>query len=483
MPRFSGFIGGANTPQSLILDAEDTINLYVEKSPQAAAAQNIAALFPTPGFTKWAQVADVGARGMVVANGRLFVALGGALWEFAADTTATKRGALTNDGLPAQFAYNGVVGGQLGIASGGAVQCLTLATNVLSATTLVAGVSHLDFAGGVGLGFQSTTGKVFESNLNDLTTWNAGTFFQRSLFADPWQTMFVDPNNLVWLVGTDTFEVWQNTGVGTQPFAPLSGLVGKWGIAAPFAYASTAIGNGWLARNKEGIGRFVVTRGSVPQPVSTYAVNAAVAGYLRTARIDDAEVLAYEQEGHTFFNTAYPSAKVTWTYDGEGDSWAKRGRWSNGAWDIWAPRCHAYFAGMHLVGDRTTGIIWKMDTSIATDIDGAGIRRLRRAPHLNVQHQRLPFDQFEIHLDSGLGLAVGQGSDPQTMLRISEDGGRTFGNELQASVGKLGEWGKRCYWTNLGCSQFGDTVVETTYSEPTPFRVIDAFVNNVEQAA
>ncbi len=482
MPKFPGFINGSNATQSITADAERTVNLYVERMTADAAA-NSSALFPSPGFSSWSTVADVGGRAFCMAGARLFGIIGSGLYEFFADGTNTKRGTVAIDANPAQIVYNGVVGGQLGIASGGSIYNYTLSSNVLSAALLTGGYSHIAYAGGFGLAFNSTTGKVNLSNLNDLSTWAAGTFFQRSLFADPWQAMFVDANNLIWLPGTDTFEVWYNTGVGTQPWAPLSGLIGRYGIAAPFAFGQSGAGNFWLARNPEGIGQFIETRGSAPQPISTYAVNTAIAGYLRTARIDNAEVLLYQQEGHTFANIAFPSVPATWAVDVETQSWTERGKWNStlGRYDLWSPRVHVYAFGMHLIADRATGIISKMDTSITTEIDGSGIRRLRRTPGLIHEHQRIPIDRLELLMDVGLGLVSGQGSDPQVMLRVSRDAGRTWGNERIASVGRIGEWRRRVYWNRLGSSR--DTVVEISYTEPVPFRIVDAYVNNMGQAA
>lgn len=482
MPQLPGWIGGSATTESLTADGESTVNLYVEKM-QSEAAANGGALFPCPGFAVWSTVADVGARALTVANGRLFGVMGAALYEWDVNGTATLRGALLVDANQAQLVFNGVIGGQLGIASGGSVYCFTLATNVLTGPFLNGGYSHLAYAGGFGLAFNGLTGKVNLSALNDLSTWSAGLFFQRSLFADPWQAMWVDANNLIWLAGTDSFEVWYNTGSGTQPWAPLSGLVGRYGIAAPFAFASGGSGNVWLSRNLEGIGQIVQTRGSAPTPISSYAVDTAVAGYLRTSRIDNAEVLLYQQGGHAFANVSFPSAPATWTVDTGSQSWAQRGKWNptRGAYDLWTPRVHVVAFGKHLVGDRTTGSLAVMDTTIATELDGTGIRRLRRGPFPAHEHKRLPIDQFELLMDVGLGVAVGQGSDPQVMLRVSPDVGRTWGTERQASVGKIGAVAKRVYWTRLGAPPA--SVVEVSYSEPTPFRIVDAYYNNAERAA
>lgn len=483
MPRFPSFIGGSYPSQSVIADAERTVNMYVEQH-QTQGVENPSALFPTPGFQMWTPVStvgDVGARGSVVAGSRFFRVMGGGFYEFDVNGTPTLWGRVAVDQNPAQLVFDGIVGGQVGIVSGGSVYCFTLGTNTFSAALLSGGYTHLAFAGGFGLAFNSITGIVVLSSLNDLSTWNVGTFFRRSFFADPAQAMFVDANNLVWLLGTETFEVWYNTGASsTQPWAPLSGLVGRYGIAAPFAFAVSGKGNFWLARNPEGIGLFVLTQGSVPQPVSTYAVNTAIAGYLRTAQITDTEIVMYQSEGHTFANVSFPSVPATWSFDVEGTNWAERGKWNSktAKFELWAPRTHSFAFGKHLIGDRATGTVWQMDASFATEIDGTGIRRLRQTPGLIQEHQRFPVDQLELLMDVGLGIPTGQGSDPQIMLSVSDDGGRTWGNERIASVGRMGEYRKRVYWSQLGSS--AHKVFRVSFTEPIPLRIIDAWLNNAE---
>lgn len=482
MPRWPAFIGGSYPAASHVQDSERTVNLYVERM-QVEGGKNTSALYPTPGFRAWSSgVTDVGSRGIAVANGRFFAVIGAGLWEFSSTGVGTRRGTVAQDGNPAQLVFNGVVGGQLGIVSGGAVYSFELATNVLTPTSLTAGYTHLAYADGFGLAFNPTTGMVQLSALNDLSTFSGSDFFQRSKFPDPWQAMFVDPNGLIWLIGSETFEVWYNANpASTQPWAPLSGLFGRYGIAAAFAHGVGGAGNFWLSRSPEGGTTFVTSRGSEPAGVSTYAVNTAIANYRRTSRITDAEVLIYQDQGHTFPVVAFPSAMSTWAYDVEGQNWAERGQWSTatGSYGLWAPRVHADCFGKHLVGDRTTGTIWEMDTAIHTDVDGKGIRRLRRTQGLTNEHKRMPINRVELLMDVGVGTVSGQGSDPQALLRVSHDAGQTFGNERRASVGRIGKYRKRVYWDRLGCPE--DAVLEVVWTDPAPTRVIDAWINNMEQ--
>lgn len=491
MPKFPSLIGGSGTTVSAVLDVEETINYIVERSQSRGATNPEGMLLPVPGLTRWGSAGGpVGSRGFIyAADSRFFAVVGGRLIEFDANATATDRGAIAVDQNPAILVYNGLVGGQLGIAAGGNIYAYTLATNTLSAVLLTGGYTHIAYAGGYGFAFNPITGRTLVGALNDFTTWDPATFFTRSLFADPARAIFTDENNLVWTLGTDTFEARYNSGQGTQPWIPLTGLVGAYGIASPFGLGCSPAGNFWVTRNAAGIGRFVVSKGGLPTPVGTYAIDSQIDKLATTAGVSDAEVLIYDQGGHTTATVALaaaqaatPSSPCSFNFDVEGHDWTKRGHWNSAMarWELWAPRCHALAFGKHLVGDRSTGTIWQLDPTSALDVDGNGARRMRRTPHLNKEHQRRPIDVVELLTDIiGDGIqAPGAGSNPQMMLRLSKDGGRTWGSERWCGVGRVGEFLKRCLWTQLGAGQ--DDVFEFNFSDPVPRAIVDGYINNTE---
>ena len=481
--RWPGFIGASGVAQSVIADAEDTVNWYVEKAQQPDL-KNSMALYPSPGFSPILTVTpDVGARATCNAGGRCFFIIGGGLYEITSGPWAyTYRGAVMQDSNRAQMFYNGQVGGQLGIASGGNFYSYILATNTL-ALQLNGICTQTAYAAGFFFAFNINTGRVLVSALNDGTSWNLGNFFQRSLFPDPYQAIFVDGNNLLWTVGTESFEVRYNTGVGNQPWAPLQGLSGLQGICAPFAFFTGTGGNGWLSASKQGIGEILLTGGSYPTAVSTYAFATAMANYLRAnpAALATSEAWSYQQEGHTFGLFSLPRVPSTWCYDIEGNSPTRRGLWNpvTGDWGLWTPRVHVSAFGYHLVGGWTSAAICIMDTNLATEFDGeTGIVRERTTPGMTNEHARIPIDQVELLMDVGLAPQTGPGSNPVATLRVSEDGGRTYGNMLQAGIGRAGEWRHRVYWNNLGAP--ADAVFKVRTSDPCPTRIVDCWINNVE---
>lgn len=489
--RFPGFIGGSYQSQSLLLDAEETINWYPEVA-ESSSAVNRLALYPTPGFTPYVTVTDVGTRALLdVGGSRCFAVVGPTLYElFANKGVPINRGTVGQDSNPATISYNGVAGSQLFITSAGNGFVYNLNTNAAPTQVLTGDATMGAMKDGFFLAFNLVTGRVRLSNLNDGATWDPTQFFARSLQPDPWQAMVIGPDFNIWLIGEVSGEVWTNVGSAPQPFAPYLNAVFKYGTVSPFGVTTAGNQVLWPARNQDGAATVVAAQGYSPQKVSTYAVDTAMAAYARGSRITDAEGFAYQDQGHLFYVLSFQSANKTWCFDTQqpgfpiisaekgAPGWHKRARWNSrtSTDDLWRPRVHCYAFGQHLVGDRTTNIISTMDVTVGTEADGSVIRRVRRAPALLQEMHRLPHNRLELLLETGLGLNSGQGSAPLITMRMSNDGGRTYNNEHSASVGSMGQYRQQVYWNRLGLPR--DRVYEVVATDPIPYRIVDAFLNN-----
>ena len=75
--------------------------------------------------------------------------------------------------------------------------------------------------------------------------------------------------------------------------------------------------------------------------------------------------------------------------------------------------------------------------------------RERVTPVINPHGVKLVFDELELNLQ------VGQESNinPLVMLTWSDDGGRTWSQSRQESLGAIGEFGKRVIFRRLGQSK------------------------------
>jgi len=109
------------------------------------------------------------------------------------------------------------------------------------------------------------------------------------------------------------------------------------------------------------------------------------------------------------------------------------------------------------------------------DLNARYIRRLRRAPHVANENVRIFYRKFELDLERGVGLASGQGSDPEVMIRLSRDGGHTWGEPQVMSAGAMGAYTQRVIARRLG--QARDTVFEVTVSDPVAWSLVNAWLD------
>lgn len=475
MAPYKDFIDGSYTSQSPISDQEDTINWYLENM-EADGATSKASLYPAPGFRQFCMVGSVGGRAMFALD-RCFGIIGSKLYEFFADGTSIDRGDVAIDSNPATICTNGDGGDELFVTSGGLgyVYDLTLntLTNIAGLTATIGGMLY-----GYFVAFDAVSSTIRLSDLFDGTTWDPTQFAQRTIGADPWTSMLVTPYGQIFLPGSQTGEFWYNAGTFPFPFAPdPSGLIEE-GIAATFSVKQAGKSSCWLSTNKNGGYAVQRATGFTPQRISTHAVEYAISRY---SRVDDAVAETYEDQGHAFFLLTFPTARVTWVYDFITGRWAKRGTWitESNQYTYSRPVFHAFAFNKHLMADRETGVIYEQDIEFPLDVDGRVMRRIRRAPALVNGNKRLFFPEFEIILETGIGTQTGAASNPQIMMRSSDNGGKTWGNYRQVSDGEVGQYEARAQWQRNGAAR--KRVFEVSVTDPlVNWRITDATVRIVQ---
>ena len=281
-------------------------------------------------------------------------------------------------------------------------------------------------------------------------------------------------NRELFLLGERTGEVWTDQGLFPFPFLRLPGTSIQHGCAAVFSIARLGESFAWLSKDDRGQGLVYKMEGYVPTKISTPAMEAQIATY---AVIADARAFSYQQAGHEFFMLTFPSADVTWCYDVTTAMWHKRA-WRDTFNVLHRHRanCAAVFANRIVVGDWQNGNLYYFDLTNFTD-NGAPLICLRRASHLTVDLKRVTYVALQLQFQPGVGLVSGQGSNPQAMLRWSDDGGSTWSTEHWRSIGTEGAYKNRCIWRVLG--QARDRIFEVRVSDPV-FRVLVSCELNAE---
>ena len=320
-------------------------------------------------------------------------------------------------------------------------------------------------------------------------------------------TLIVDHRE-IYLMGEASSEVWTDVGAVPFPFQRIPGTTTQHGVAAKFSLARVDNSFAYVSRNSRGQAQIMQMVGYVPQRISTHAVENSIA----QKYIDDAVAWTYQLEGHEVYVVTFPSIELTWAYDATTKMWHK---WlyteDSGQFTRHRGECLALFQGLVLVGDYQNGKIYEVDKKNYTD-DGQTIRRLRRAPHLITDMQRQYFDELQIQFQPGVGttgLSVNIGitplpstyiiypnaifsigptetfvlgapaisiptttTNPQAMLRWSNDGGSTWSREHWVSIGQLGKYKNRAIWRRLGTAR--DRVYEVSVSDPVNMVIISA---------
>lgn len=317
----------------------------------------------------------------------------------------------------------------------------------------------------------------------------------------------------VYLMGEISSEVWTDVGTVPFPFQRIPGTSTQHGIAAPFSLARLGNSFAYVSRNNRGQAQIMQMNGYIPQRISTHAVENTLANQY----VGDAVAWTYQLEGHEVFVVTFPSLELTWAYDITTQMWHKWLYTTNqGTYQRHRGNCCATFQGLVIIGDYENGKLYELDKTNYTD-DGQNIRRLRRAPHLVTEFQRQYFDELQIQFQPGVGTTGAAGSvvvvdantiylgdnytitasatlaieaekryilatqqipttqttsNPQAMLRWSNDGGSTWSNEHWTSVGRMGKYTNRAIWRRLG--QARDRIFEVSVSDPVNFVIISA---------
>jgi hypothetical protein len=438
--------------RSLPVSAQRLVNLYLEAKPQGSKSAQ--ALHGTPGLALFATCGSGPIRGILGMGEYLYVVSGLDVYRVSSGGTATLAGTVT--GLrPVSMAHNG---SQVAIVSDVDIFAATSTTLAQLSVSNCHGVTVQD---GYALFAERNTQKFFISALNDLTTFDATEFALANAVPDNCMGI-MNVNRETWVFGQRTVQVYYNSGNADFPFSRISAGVIQRGTVAPRSIAELDGRVYWLGDDL----RVYASNGYQPVAISTHAIDKTIAGY---ASPQDSVGFAYSQEGHSFYVLSF--AEGTWAYDASTGLWHERV--SDGL-SYWRARSYARHFSKHLVGDAVNGNVYELDLDTYTD-NGSVIRRLATSPPIHASLRRATMSRVAVDIETGVGLATGQGSDPQAMLRWSNDGGRSWSSELWRSFGAQGAYRKRIDWFRLG--QFRQRSLELSVSDPVKVAILDVFVD------
>jgi hypothetical protein len=462
-------LGGAYVARSVNAAANRMVNLFPEVVPEGG--KEPAFLQRCPGLRLVATVGEGPIRGMWKFGDFLYVASGGKLYRVDGNFAVTELGLINGSG-PVSMADNGI---QLFVA------CNPSAFIYNANTGVFAQVTDPDFPGAVTVGYldsyfvfnEPNSQRVWVTSLLDGTAIDPLDFASAEGNPDNIVSLMVDHRE-VWLFGNNTVEVWYNAGLADFPLARIEGAFMETGCLAPYSVAKLDNAVFWLGSDARGNGIVYRNQGYNAQRVSTHAIEWQIQQY---GVLNDAIGYSYQQDGHSFYVLVFPTAQATWVFDVATGAWHERAYWDGVQYRRHRSNCQANFAGQVLVGDWENGRVYAFDLEVYDDSGATQrwLRSWRALPTGQNSLKRTAHHLLQMDCETGIGINTGQGSNSQVMLRWSDDGGHTWSNEHWASMGKLGEYGKRVIWRRLGMTtKLRDRVYEVSGTDPVKIAIMGA---------
>jgi hypothetical protein len=257
--------------------------------------------------------------------------------------------------------------------------------------------------------------------------------------------------------------------------ARIQGAFNEIGCIAAYSVAKLDNGLFWLGADARGNGIVYRSKGYSGERVSTHAVEWQIQQYPTLA---DAVAYTYQQDGHSFYVLNFPTADTTWVYDVATGAWHERAGWDLGQFTRHRGNCQMNFNNEIVIGDYRSGQIYAYDLNI---YDEAGsiqkwLRSWRALPTGQNDLNRTTQHSLQLDCQTGVGLDGDvQGTNPQVMLRWSDDGGHTWSNEHWKSMGQIGRTGFRTIWRRLGMTlKLRDRVYEVSGTDPVKIAIMGA---------
>lgn len=455
LPLHSGGYEG----DSVNLSSFRCVNLYPEK---IIGDSSKVALIGTPGFTRLTTIGTGPIRGAIEHLGDAYFVSGNEVIKYTTlGVKTTLSGTLNTTAGLVSMSSNGVSGGQFTITDGtNGYTCDGSTITTITDAQYLASPTKNCFIDGYTATVFDDTDYFMLSDAYDSTSYT--TTFKARGERDPDKLKNVAANNRqLWLFGETTTEIWYNSG-NTMPFDPLPNGFVEIGIHAPNSLANLGnLGLIWMAQDKKGKGQIIHALGFQSRELTTPTILSIWRTY---SRIDDATAFTYQEAGHTFYVLSFPTANRTWVYDITTDLWHERMRDQVGR--IRAG-CYIYFNGQHIVGDFENSNIYEM--SIGTYTDNTDyIHRYFTTAHAEETGATIRHNYLDLEAEVGVGLANGQGNDPQIWMDYSNDGGHLFNNKRYADLGIGGAFSQMIRWPFLGNS--ANRVYRIGTSEPVKIR-------------
>jgi hypothetical protein len=255
------------------------------------------------------------------------------------------------------------------------------------------------------------------------------------------------------LFGSKTVEFWPVTSDPDAPFQPLVGRTFQIGIRDTGCAVEFNGTFAWITDRNQ----ICVTSPDnlISYPGLEARIKDSTSWSLWTFVLEGTEFLALRLDGET------------WVYSSRSGTWSQ---FENYGEDNFLPQCFA----ADVFGSAIDGRLLQFTTDYS-DFGAQLERRFRAGTLGNIPGAPL----YNVFLRTNPGQTpFVSADDPIVEMRISKDGGFTWGAWRQRSLGARGEYRKRIQWTGLGMFSYPGILCEFRVTDPVPFRVSKVVAND-----
>ena len=257
------------------------------------------------------------------------------------------------------------------------------------------------------------------------------------------------------LGGTETVEFWAKTGNNELPFTPISGRVYSKGLFGTGGMVSFDNSMAYVTAEKN-----VCRAGNVPEVFSDAGVDE------RIENSGSAVLFTFFFEGNEYLCLRLDDC--TMVYSARSKQWSEFSSYGLPNWT-----CRCAIAGPYFGADD--GKVLQFSDA-HTDLDGVLERRFRAGLAFN--SGSLSVNNIRLRTNPGqTPYLSGDYTNPSLEMRVSRDGGQTWGNWRQASLGAQGEYRKQVEFRACGMFDHPGILVEFRVTDPVPFRVSGVVAN------
>jgi hypothetical protein len=467
-------LGTAYESRSEKLASQRLINLYPELV-ETQDGKEIGGLYGAPGLDVLVTVGTGPIRALRTnpARTKLYAVSGDAFYEIDLSWTATQKGTLFTGAGVVSMDRNAT---QMMVVDGTHGYIYTFSSGAF------ARITDADFPGADQVRFVD---QYFAFNIPDTGQWGITALADgSSIDALDVVTSEGAPDNLigvhvdhreVWTPGTESIEVWvPNPDDPDYPFARSQFIE----VGCCSAATMLSLDNSVFWVDHDGIVRRA--EASSPRRISTHSIERLLKPEAGD-RIDDLFAFSQVIEGHAFYQLTSPTQEKTVVYDAAASAAMGFPVWHERAYRTSMNRlirhranCATTFNGYQVVGDFENGRIYAFNLDTFTDAGDTRkwLRSWRAIPKGTGPADTLFSGHLHVDVEVGVGLQSGQGSDPEMVLRVSYDGGKTWGNEVRRSMGPVGEYSKKVSFGPLSAGS--DVVYELSGTDPVKVALVGA---------